>query len=243
MESREILIANTRTQKSYKVNSTATTLGELKEELDNYTNLMVKQGSNWVANTEPVCFEGLSFTEGISRVELLDNDSPLPETVNYKGQPTRNLVMLLSDTKRKIKLGAMSRKEVYEAIKTANLMDAVKEHFGRNYTQVPTADLAAFIDEHSDNNDPDYDDEEDETDDLPPVGSDFDIDTVRTTVKDAVCVLVQALYENGFLESIALSEIKEFIGTLYNNSLGKEKMKVGDIEISDADINDMLTDI
>lgn len=126
---REILIANTKTQKRSKVTTSATTLGELKADL----------------RAAGIDYSGMTFTEGISKTQLLDDATQLPQNVMYKGQPTNNLVILLTNTKKNIASGYMSRKEAYQAIKEHNLQDAVKEEFGRNFTQVSTSDLLVFL--------------------------------------------------------------------------------------------------
>lgn len=126
---REILIANTKTQKRSKITTAATTLGELKAAL-------AEAG---------VDYSGMTFTEGISKTQLLDDATQLPHDVMYKGQPTNNLVILLTNTKKNIASGASDRAAAYMAVKDNNLQDAVKEHFGRNFTQVPTEDLWNFI--------------------------------------------------------------------------------------------------
>ena len=104
---REILIANTKTQKRSKVTTSATTLGELKADL----------------RAAGIDYSGMTFTEGISKTQLLDDATQLPQNVMYKGQPTNNLVILLTNTKKNIASGAMSRKEVYQAIKDNNLQE------------------------------------------------------------------------------------------------------------------------
>lgn len=129
MEVREILVANTRTQKRSKITTAATTLGELKAAL-------AEAG---------VDYSGMTFTEGISKTQLLDDATQLPQNVMYKGSPTNNLVILLTNTKKNIASGSGDRAAVYSAIKDNGLQDAVKEHFGRNFTQVPTQDLWEFI--------------------------------------------------------------------------------------------------
>ena len=121
MDIREILIANTKTQKRYKVNTDATTLGELKAALD----------------AENIDDEGMTFTEGISKTQLTSNDSQLPTNVMYKGQPTNNLVMLLTNTTKNISSGALSRKEIYSIIREHNLSNDLKDNFG-NWTIITT---------------------------------------------------------------------------------------------------------
>lgn len=126
---REILIANTKTQKRSKITTSATTLGELKTDL----------------RAADIDFSGMTFTEGISKTQLLSDDTQLPQNVMYKGQPTNNLVILLTNTKKNIASGVLSRKEAYNLIKQNSLENAVKIKFGRNFTQVPTLDLIKFI--------------------------------------------------------------------------------------------------
>lgn len=126
---REILIANTKTQKRSKITTSATTLGELKADL----------------RAVGIDFQNMTFTEGISKTQLLSDDTQLPQNVIYKGQPTNNLVILLTNTKKKIASGTLSRKEAYALIKQNSLENAVKTKFGRNFTQVPTLDLIKFI--------------------------------------------------------------------------------------------------
>lgn len=126
---REILIANTKTQKRSKITTSATTLGELKADL----------------RAAGIDFQNMTFTEGISKTQLLSDDTQLPQNVIYKGQPTNNLVILLTNTKKNIASGVLSRKEVYNLIKQNSLENAVKTKFGRNFTQVPTLDLIKFI--------------------------------------------------------------------------------------------------
>lgn len=126
---REILIANTKTQKRSKITTSATTLGELKTDL----------------RAAGIDFSNMTFTEGISKTQLLSDDTQLPQNVMYKGQPTNNLVILLTNTKKNIASGVLSRKEAYNLIKQNSLENAVKIEFGRNFTQVPTLDLIKFI--------------------------------------------------------------------------------------------------
>lgn len=127
METRTILVANTKTQQRYSVESSATTLGELKAQL----------------RAQGIDYSGMSFMEGISKTQLLADDTPLPTNVMYKGAPTNNLVMLLTNTQKNIASGADgSRKDAYTIIKASTtLQDIIKGAYGRNYTQVPTTEL------------------------------------------------------------------------------------------------------
>ena len=129
MDVRTIQIANTKTQRRYTLNTAATTLGELQDEM----------------SAQGIDFTGMTFTEGISKTQLLNRESLLPTNVMYKGQPTNNLVMLLTNTTKQISSGAMDRKEAYRIIKERNLQDAILDGEGTNYTRVKTDILEQYI--------------------------------------------------------------------------------------------------
>ena len=146
MEVREILIANTKDQKKYRIMTGAETLGELQDQITRNENVMVwdKPNKVWLTNTQPINISGMSFTEGISNTQLVDRTSQLPMAVNFKGQVTNNLMMLMTNTTKAIRSGAGDRAAAYKLIKDKNLQDAVKTKFGKNFTQVSTVDLFAF---------------------------------------------------------------------------------------------------
>ena len=129
METRKILIANQKTQRRYEIQSNATTLGELQDQ-------MLAMG---------IDFTGMDFTEGISKTNLVSRDSQLPTNVMFKGQPTNDLVMLLTNTSKNISSGAISRKEAYALVKKMRLQDCIKEAEGENYTRVKTDVLESWI--------------------------------------------------------------------------------------------------
>ena len=170
MENREILVANTRTQRRDKIITNATTLGELKSAL----------------TSAGIDFSGMTFTEGISKTQLLDDATQLPQNVMYKGNPTNNLVILLTNTKKNIASGTMSRQEAYAAIKGHNLQDEIKEVFGRNFTQVATEALETFL---AKNNAVEV-----EIPTTASAGSDFDADMQKTlskTENDNISMLIE----------------------------------------------------
>lgn len=135
MNTRTIWVANQKTQQKYKLNSSATTLGELQDEL---TGMGID-------------YTGMSFTEGLSRLTLIDRGSQLPTTVMRNGQPTSDLVILLTNTTKNIASGSTerTRKEAYAVISEMgdSAKSFIKERFGRNYTQVATDCLWEFIDD------------------------------------------------------------------------------------------------
>lgn len=128
-----ITVISSSTNSRNVINSNATTLAELKAEM----------------RAAGIDFDNMSFFEGISKTELVNDESQLPVQVMYKGEPTDNLVILLTLQNKKIKSGALSetRSAVLKAINGNNLNSVVVERFGRNCTKVSTDDLLAIIDE------------------------------------------------------------------------------------------------
>lgn len=125
---RQITVANTKTQKRDKFECDVETLGQLKKELD-------ARGIN---------YSGMSFTEGLSKTILTDDASILPSNLPYKDQRTNNLVILLTNTEKKISSGA-DRKALYAAVKEHNLQEQIQKKFGKNYTNVGSDDLEKFV--------------------------------------------------------------------------------------------------
>ena len=259
---REILIANTKTQKRSKVTTSATTLGELKADL----------------RAAGIDYNGMTFTEGISKTQLLDDATQLPQNVMYKGQPTNNLVILLTNTKKNIASGTMSRKEVYQAIKDNNLQDAIKEEFGRNFTQVPTSDLLVFLAQDgnaevtetlddkptdTENNDiitPEVKEEETpdtEDEDLPDYVDDIITDTRVDSTVNSLYVHIAMLVDNEVLSVADLEELSEDIEYLTKvakkeqntveklpfEEAPKKAVSTSDGSITDDDIDDMLDEL
>ena len=134
MEARKITIVSTRNQKKSVIMSAATTLAELKADL----------------RQNGIDYDGMTFYEGTSKVELKDDASVLPHDVPYKGQLTNELVFMLTNTNKKIRSGAdMSRADAYAAIKAKGLQGECVKRFGKNFTMCKTADLVALINEES----------------------------------------------------------------------------------------------
>lgn len=129
MEARTITIISESGNGHKTIQSSAETLGELKRDL-------AQNG---------IDYEGKTFREGLSRTELVDDASVLPRDLDWKGAKTNNLVFTLTTANKKIRSGAMSRAEAYTIVKNSDLQDAIKAKFGKNFTQVSTADLEAFL--------------------------------------------------------------------------------------------------
>lgn len=133
MDVRKITVVQTKNQKKSVIMSAATTLGELKADL----------------RSNGIDYNGMTFFEGTSKTELKTDASVLPHDVPYKGQVTNELVFMLTNTNKKIRSGAMTRVEAYNAIKSMGLQDACVKKFGKNFTMCKTADLIALVQSNS----------------------------------------------------------------------------------------------
>lgn len=128
METRKITIISTKNHNTKVINSAATTLGELKTDLDN----------------AGIGYTDCTFFEGLTKTELKNNDAILPHDVPYKGTITNNLVFMITNASKKIKSGA-DRKSIIAEIKTKNLTEVVKITYGKNYTNCKTEDLEKIL--------------------------------------------------------------------------------------------------
>lgn len=131
METRKIYVVDTRREKSI-IMTGAETLGELKSAL----------------NENGIKYDGMTFFEGYSAVELKDDSSQLPTNVKKRnGETTNELLIMITNSSKKIKSGAIfNRASVYNLIKKQNLAATIREHFKRPYTQISTDELISFID-------------------------------------------------------------------------------------------------
>ena len=128
METRKITIISTKNHSTKVINSAATTLGELKTDLDN----------------AGIGYTDCTFFEGLTKTELKNNDAILPHDVPYKGTITNNLVFMITNASKKIKSGA-DRKSIIAEIKSKNLTEVVKNTYGKNYTNCKTEDLEKIL--------------------------------------------------------------------------------------------------
>lgn len=135
MEARRITVISTKTQRKRIIMSAATTLEELKRDLE-------------AANVD---YEGMTFYEGLSKTELKDNKSLLPHDISYKGQVTNELVFMLTNPNKKIASGVLSprRLKLYEEIKRLNLEYKCKAKYNKVYTKCSDNDLIHLIAENS----------------------------------------------------------------------------------------------
>lgn len=245
---REILIANTKTQKRSKITTSATTLGELKTDL----------------RAAGIDFSNMTFTEGISKTQLLSDDTQLPQNVMYKGQPTNNLVILLTNTKKNIASGAYTRQELYTILKQHGLQDAIKAEFGRNFTQVPTSDLVKFIEVNVKKSEaPKTEPTEQPKNELKqpeqpnqPKESETPLtpQSVIPSVVDSLSTHINALFNEGVLDVFELQKLERNIHKLVITMSGEQEntdkpvaqgqsASTSDSLIDDDDIDDIIDDL
>ena len=129
METRKITIISTKGQKKTTIETTASTVAELKVDM----------------NKAGIEFEGMALYEGVSKTNLVNDDTILPSNLPFKGEITNNLLIMLTVKDKKITSGAMTRPEVYEAIRANGLQEVVKAKYGKNFTMCSTADLLSVI--------------------------------------------------------------------------------------------------
>ena len=212
MEARKITVVQTKNQKKSVIISAATTLAELKSDL----------------RANGIDYDGMTFFEGTSKVELKNDASVLPHDVPYKGTITNELVFMLTNTNKKIRSGAvaMSRAEAYSAIRSMGLQDACVKKFGKNFTMCKTADLIALVQSNGASKpapkaEAKAETEKEEKVEAPvntpevsaPVapasnGSEY----VDTVARAAISKLVEILEDNGTIEDYEKEKVLDILG-------------------------------
>ena len=130
METRKITIISTKNHSTKVINSAATTLAELKSDLNN----------------AGISYTDCTFVEGLTKTELKNDAAILPHDVPYKGTTTNNLVFMITNASKKIRSGAkLDRKAIIDEIKAKNLTEVVKKTYGKNYTNCKTEDLERIL--------------------------------------------------------------------------------------------------
>ena len=218
MEARKITIVSTKNQSKKVIMSSATTLAELKSDL----------------RQNDLDYDGMTFFEGTSKVELKNDASVLPHDVPYKGTITNELVFMLTNTNKKIKSGAMSRMEAYAEIKRLGLQDVCVKKFGKNFTMCKTADLIALVQSNS------------TTKSAPvapkaevPVSSDSGC--VDTVARAAISKLVEILEDNGTIEDYEKEKVLNILGGTVEVVSSEEYKPKSVSPYSDDEIDDMFT--
>lgn len=239
MEARKITVVNSMSQSSKTIMSGASTLGELKNDLT---------ANHITFNNE------CSFTEGISRTALLNDDSQLPMNVTYRGNQTNELVILISATKSKISSGAFERGDLYYMIHNdVNLRLYILEQSGKNFTNISTAELNNLVNNYQEHHTLAYtvtpDEEEDDSYQSDDVCSDEDDDDEDSDVRNDV---YEALNEIDCFDETDINLIMEFIenfmeykkhhGNMYSAASNASNNGISS-SYSQDDLNDIINGV
>lgn len=234
METRKITIVSTKSQSKKVIMSSATTLAKLKSDL----------------RQNGIDYEGMSFFEGTSKVELKNDASVLPHDVPWKGTVTNELVFMLTNTNKKIRSGAMSRMEAYAEIKRMGLQDACLKKFGKNFTMCKTVDLIALVQSNSAAKPaPKAEAKKEEKEETPvntPVAPTSNGDgCVDTASRAAISKLVEILEENGTIEDYEKEEVLGILGgeVAVTTTASEEYKPKSASPYSDDEIDDMFNDM
>lgn len=240
MEARKITVVQTKDQKKSVIMSAATTLAELKSDL----------------RANGIDYDGMTFFEGTSKVELKNDASVLPHDVPYKGIITNELVFMLTNTNKKIRSGAvaMSRAEAYSAIKSMGLQDACVKKFGKNFTMCKTADLIALIQSNNSAANPapaapKAETKKEEKAEAPvntpevsaPVApASNGGECIDTVARAAISKLVEILEDNGTIEDYEKEEVLDILGGEVAAAPSEEYKPKSASPYSDDEIDDMF---
>lgn len=196
MEAREITIVSTKTQKRSVIMSSAETLGELKNDL----------------RRNNIDYDDMTFYEGLSRVEVKDDSSILPHDVPYKGQITNKLVFMLTNNKKKIRSGSMSRSEAYDYIRKMGLQEECILKFGKNFTVCKTVDLVNLVESKFNKIPvPNTNSVEEEVLQTPQVNTNTEECYCNNEVKQAIFKLVDILVDNDVISDYDADSIHEIL--------------------------------
>lgn len=207
---RKVTVLVQSTGKKSVVEGEIKTLADLKHYLD-------VNGVSYPSECE--------FKEGKTKTIFVDNDAVLPTNVEWKGEVSDDLIMYVSAPKKKIKSGAMDRKEAYEYIKKNNLQDVVKTKYGRNYTQVPTNDLIKVIEDSMKKN------EVGKYCDSPSNDVSEKVDSnVNSEMIDKIKEVIEELHEDDEITDYAYNTLIEYLGPVKTS---KKKKTVEDMSFSE----------
>lgn len=213
METRNVIIINSKTQTQTRFQSSATTLGELKQEAIN----------------NGVDIEGLTWFEGHLRAELIDDAAVLPTSVNYRGRETTDLTFMLSVPNKKITSG-VDRKELFNKIKALGVTDACYTHYDKNFTRCSNAELQHIIDLYEEDEEETSDSAQEETVVEPESSSNSAPNASTDIASLAVKRMAEILYSNSVIN---LSEYKEITAIIGSHTVSAE-------DISTDEINEMF---
>jgi hypothetical protein len=206
---RTVTVYDQNTQEKTVIeNVVANTLGELKE----------------ILRAKHINLTDMDIREGISRVDLKSDSAVLPHDTPYRGSTTNDLMILLTKTNKKVSSGA-GRAEAVQFIKDNNLQEEVRNTFKKNWTNVSTAELVAFVEKKGKKpcekpcEKPEAPKEE---------------CNCGSALVEAFKTLVDILYGNDYLDSDEKADVLRALKSEPKASAGKEDKGFSDDEIYNA---------
>ena len=222
METRKITIISTKNHSTKVINSAATTLGELKTDLDN----------------AGIGYTDCTFFEGLTKTELKNNDAILPHDVPYKGTITNNLVFMITNASKKIKSGA-DRKSIIAEIKAKNLTEVVKNTYGKNYTNCKTEDLEKILSMNNTSTSKEAPTKKEISNNPAMKTTDLSIYVTKAELREVIESLLKETEKVGYVEDINIDNIA-IIGDISSNNSEEEK---SDSPYSLNELDDMFKDM
>ena len=222
METRKITIISTKNHSTKVINSAATTLGELKTDLDN----------------AGIGYTDCTFFEGLTKTELKNNDAILPHDVPYKGTITNNLVFMITNASKKIKSGA-DRKSIIAEIKAKNLTEVVKNTYGKNYTNCKTEDLEKILSMNNTSTPKEAPAKKEVSNNPTMKTTDLSIYVTKAELREVIESLLKETEKVGYVEDIDIDNIA-IIGKVSSNNSEEEK---SDSPYSSNELDDMFKDM
>ena len=224
METRKITIISTKNHSTKVINSAATTLGELKTDLDN----------------AGIGYTDCTFFEGLTKTEMKNNDAILPHDVPYKGTITNNLVFMITNASKKIRSGA-DRKSIIAEIKTKNLTEVVKKTYGKNYTNCKTEDLEKILSINSTSTPKEAPAKKEVPNNSAMKTTDLSIYVTKAELREVIESLLKEMEdaEVDYVEDVDIDNIA-IIGKVSSNNSEEEK---SDSPYSSNELDDMFKDM
>ena len=222
METRKITIISTKNHSTKVINSAATTLGELKTDLDN----------------AGIGYTDCTFFEGLTKTELKNNDAILPHDVPYKGTITNNLVFMITNASKKIKSGA-DRKFIIAEIKAKNLTEVVKNTYGKNYTNCKTEDLEKILSMNNISTPKEAPAKKEVPNNSAMKTTDLSSYVTKAELREVIESLLKETEKVGYVEDVDINNIA-IIGKVSSSNSEEEK---SDSPYSSNELDDMFKDM
>ena len=223
METRKITIISTKNHSTKVINSAATTLAELKTDLNN----------------AGISYTDCTFFEGLTKTELKNDAAILPHDVPYKGTTTNNLVFMITNASKKIRSGAkLDRKAIIEEIKAKNLTEVVKKTYGKNYTNCKTEDLEKILSMNNTSTPKEAPAKKEVPNKLDIKTPDLSSYVTKAELRKVIESLLEEM-ENAYIKDVDINNIA-IIGDISSSNSEEEK---SDSPYSSNELDDMFKDM